>query len=129
MKNLTLFLIISLMSLSNVATSEVETEECNNDPNSNAQNIINHTSFNKFKCRGRGAWFYKVQQRTPDDTKGISADFKLPTFEHDPKRYFNNPKGYLPPYTTGPLDRGSVYLGGEIGGTELDAGLSWDKVY
>jgi hypothetical protein len=27
------------------------------------------------------------------------------------------------------LDRASVYLGGEIAGTELDAGLSWDKVY
>lgn len=88
-----------------------------------------YTYLDSKKCAASGAWFYKIEQEKPDDSKGISAEFRLPKFEHDPERYFTNVNGILKDYTKGPLDRASVYLGGQIGGTELDAGLTWDKVY
>jgi hypothetical protein len=83
---------------------------------------------NKVNCskKDRGAWFYKVA--TMESSKqdiGIQVIGKLPDIKLDPKRNFDK-KGH---FTDGPLDRPSVYLGGKVGGQEVDAGLTWDKVY
>jgi|GEM_PF-2659740 hypothetical protein len=82
-------------------------------------------------CKGKpgGAWFYKVESSESQDNKGIAAKVTLPTFEHDKDRIFENSKNAFGDHTKGPLDRPSVYLGGSIGGSELDAGLTWDRVY
>ncbi len=82
-------------------------------------------------CKGKpsGAWFYKVETSSPNEDKGIRAKVTLPIFAEDPERIFDNIQGQLPEHTKGPLDRPSVYLGGSIGGSELDAGLTWDREY
>ena len=79
-----------------------------------------------------GAWFYKSESRPSNQWIGIRAEGKLPRVTLDPTRYYSLEQAAAadePPYKAGPLDRPSVYLGGKIGGSEVDAGLSWDRVY
>lgn len=86
------------------------------------------TNKNNVTCskHARGAWFYKVATSKPSTQDiGIQATGKLPDIKLDPRRYFEK-QGH---HTDGPLDRPSVYLGGEVGGREVDAGLTWDRVY
>ncbi len=79
-----------------------------------------------------GAWFYKSESLPSKNWVGIRAEGQLPRISLDPKRYYSAEqakKAHEPDYKVGPLDRPSVYLGGSIGGAEVDAGLSWDRVY
>ncbi len=123
------------MSISGASLSEVDIEDCNVNKNVTLEKInkkideIIYKKIEKKKCKAQGAWFYKIEQEKPDDSIGISATFNLPKFEHDPNRYFTNKANVHGAHTVGPLDKASVYLGGQIGGAELDAGLSWDRVY
>jgi hypothetical protein len=59
---------------------------------------------------------------------GIHVDAVLPTIAIDHDRWFETDEQGLD-YQDGPLDRPSVYLGGTASGVEVDAGLSWDRVY
>jgi hypothetical protein len=126
MKNIKHLTIISFMGISSVGMTEPNFHGCSKN-DSGIEKLFE--KIKKTECAASGAWFYKTEQEKPDDSEGISSIFTLPKFKHDPKRYFTNPGNKLAPYTVGPLDRASVYLGGQIGGTELDAGLTWDKVY
>lgn len=76
----------------------------------------------------RGAFFRKIESDRLAENKGITGTVKLPEVSFDPSRQFvqTNPARA---YETGPLDRPSVYMGGRAGGKELDAGLTWDRVY
>lgn len=72
-----------------------------------------------------GAWFYKSESVSSQSWVGIRAEGRLPRISIDPSRQFTSARDYR----AGPLDRPSVYLGGTVGGAEVDAGLSWDRVY
>ncbi len=77
-----------------------------------------------------GAWFYKVAtKKLSTEDIGIHVNGKLPEIKLDPKRYFSKTESGKPHFHDGPLDRPSVYLGGEVGGQELDAGLTWDREF
>lgn len=76
----------------------------------------------------RGAYFRKISSGASAQYGGITAKGKLPVPTFDPDRAFVSKLG-LDHFTTGPLDRPSVYLGGRASGKELDAGLTWDRVY
>lgn len=67
-----------------------------------------------------GAYFNKVETHQVKDNIGIKGNAKLPIISFDGSRY-DTKHGYL--------DIPSVYMGGNANGKELDAGLSWDKVY
>jgi len=74
----------------------------------------------------RGAYFRKVETGPSTAYRGITG--YLPEVAFDPKRYYVSPNG-MDHYQTGPLDRPSVYMGGNANGHEADVGLSWDRVY
>lgn len=67
-----------------------------------------------------GAYFNKIEIHPSKDNVGISGNAKLPIINFDSSRYDTK---------HGQLDIPSVYMGGNASGKELDAGLSWDKVY
>ncbi|MBI2377681.1 MAG: peptidoglycan-binding protein [Deltaproteobacteria bacterium] len=85
-----------------------------------------------------GAYFRKVETHGPkfSNSTGIHGTGTVPTVQvsTDPKdpRY-HTPKPGEGAWTEGPMDRPSVYLGGHFGpskgGTEVDAGLSYSRVY
>jgi hypothetical protein len=76
----------------------------------------------------RGAYFRKVSSEAQVHFGGIRARGKLPTPNFDPDRQYVAKAG-LDHFSTGPLERPSVYLGGRASGHEVDAGLTWDRVY
>lgn len=76
----------------------------------------------------RGAYFRKVSSEAQVQFGGIRASGTLPTPHFDPDRHYVAKAG-LDHFTTGPLERPSVYLGGRANGHEVDAGLTWDRVY
>lgn len=76
----------------------------------------------------RGAYFRKVSSEAQVQFGGIRARGTLPTPNFDPDRHYVAKAG-LDHFTTGPLERPSVYLGGRANGHEVDAGLTWDRVY
>lgn len=75
-----------------------------------------------------GAYFRKVESQPRVDVHGIRATIRLPRITFDPTREFVSPEGEGD-YRTGPLDRPSVYVGGNAAGHEVDVGLTWDRVY
>jgi hypothetical protein len=79
-------------------------------------------------ARDTGAYYRKVVSEERSSVRGLTAVAILPRIDFDPDRHFVAEEG-LDYYKTGPLDRPSVYLGGHGHGRELDAGLTWDRVY
>ncbi len=75
-----------------------------------------------------GAYYRKVTSSTDRGNRGIHGTGLLPTPHFDPSRYKVAGAGQ-PLHTSGPLDRPSVYMGGHVGLQEVDAGLTWDRVY
>jgi hypothetical protein len=130
-------LILSLITNLNAGWSnsdQSDENECLNPEESTIsqlKKIIEKKKIKKKKCEASGAWFYKIGTEKPTNHIGIEAELKLPKFTADKERHYPKPnsKNFLGAHTEGPLDRASVYLGGQIGGAELDAGLTWDKVY
>ena len=75
-----------------------------------------------------GAYFRKVQAEPDTDAVAIHTTFTLPRVEIDLDRWFVTTEPSLF-WQNGPLDRPSVYLGGRASGVDVDAGLTWDRVY
>lgn len=75
-----------------------------------------------------GAYFRKVTSTADPHHGGIVVAGLLPLVSLDPDRWFStsDPDRL---YQNGPMDRPSVYLGGHAGSAEVDAGLTWDRVY
>jgi hypothetical protein len=78
--------------------------------------------------RARGAWFRKVSGAASVRHVGLEARGRLGLVALDPARYHAPAQGEAA-WMEGPLDRPSVYLGGRADEHELDAGLTWDRVY
>lgn len=76
----------------------------------------------------RGAYFRKVAAEPRADALAIHFVATLPRIEIDLGRWFTPPEPGLA-WQTGPLDRPSFYVGGRASGVEVDAGLTWDRVY
>lgn len=106
-----------------------------------------------------GAYFHKVVGPSSRDAHGLRVEGRLPDVSLSPSRWqvagntanaaigggpvamtkallttqpFSSAMEALTHYTTGPLDKPSVYLGGRAGGQhgqEADVGLSYDRVY
>lgn len=103
-----------------------------------------------------GAYFHKVVGPSRTDAHGVRVEGRLPDVSLSPSRWqvsgnahdaavgggpaamtkallttqpFASAMASLTSYTTGPLDKPSVYLGGRAGGQEADVGLSYDRVY
>lgn len=79
--------------------------------------------------RFSGAYFRKVESARAG-WRGLEAGVALPSVTFDPARFFRPVAPDLA-WQLGPLDRPSVYLGArdEESGGEIDAGLTWDRVY
>lgn len=80
-----------------------------------------------------GAYFRKVSSGQSPFNSGVKGKGTLPLLEFDPDRFFvhGEPgKRNYEHFQTGPLDRPSVYVGGNVqSAAELDVGLVWDRVY
>ncbi|MDD5629198.1 MAG: hypothetical protein PHU21_09035 [Elusimicrobia bacterium] len=76
----------------------------------------------------RGAYFRKVESVASTRYAGIRAEVLLPLVQFDPDRSFSPGPGQ-PAHWEGPLDRPSVYVGAHTSAKEVDAGLTWDRVY
>ncbi len=76
----------------------------------------------------RGAWYRKVVGPTGTSDEGIEAWGVLPKPVFDPAREHEAGPGEEA-YKSGPLDRPDIYLGLHADGAEVDAGLTWDRVY
>jgi hypothetical protein len=76
----------------------------------------------------RGAYFRKVSSLPDASATGIAGTITLPSPTFDASRDYLSPAG-LDDFRTGPLDRPAVYMGGNAQGHEIDAGLTWDRVY
>ncbi len=77
----------------------------------------------------KGAYFYKVSSPSSSRNTGVTGAGVLPVPSFDPAR-MHSPAfdAGEDEYARGPLDIPSVYVGGNGGGFELDAGLSWSRV-
>ncbi len=76
----------------------------------------------------KGAYFRKVESQASAQNRGITGTGTLPQVSTDPTRQFQGTGSTA--WQTGPLERPSVYMGGRApGGKEVDAGLTWDRVY
>ncbi len=75
----------------------------------------------------KGAYFRKVESPASAQNRGITGTGTLPQVSTDPARQFRGTGSTA--WQTGPLERPSVYMGGRAGGKEVDAGLTWDRVY
>jgi hypothetical protein len=87
------------------------------------------------RCAGKpqvddwgGAYYRKIVGLPGSTSRGIAAELVLPRFAADPARAYS-PKSPALAWQLGPLDRASAYLGGNGAGKELDAGLTWRRVY
>lgn len=76
----------------------------------------------------RGAWFRKVASVPEAAAVGIHLVGVLPRIHIDHDRWFHTERAALG-WQNGPLDRPSVYVGGRASEVEVDAGLTWDRVY
>ncbi len=81
----------------------------------------------KVDKHAKGAYFRKVESPASAQNRGITGTGTLPQVSTDPTRYFEGSGSTA--WQTGPLERPSVYMGGRAGGKEVDAGLTWDRVY
>ncbi len=103
-----------------------------------------------------GAWFHKIVGPSRADAHGMRVEGRLPDVVLSKSRWqlngdasnaalgggpvamtksllesqpLSTAMAKLNHYTTGPLDKPSVYLGGRSGHQEADVGLSFDRVY
>ncbi len=76
-----------------------------------------------------GAWFRKVKTARSKLLTGIRTVVRLPQVTLDPDRWHRDLVEGEDSSMIGPLDRPSVYLGGNGSGHEVDCGLTWDRVY
>ncbi len=80
-----------------------------------------------------GAYFRKVASGQNASNKGVRGVGKLPSLDFDQARFFIEGQPGQRRYEhfrTGPLDRPSIYIGGNSGHrAEMDVGLVWDRVY
>lgn len=84
----------------------------------------------------RGAYFRKVISADSAAHTGIRGEGVLPTILIDRSRWLSTPEGKRGAsvkaqdvFTFGPLDAPSVYMGGRANEQEVDAGLSWNRVF
>lgn len=77
----------------------------------------------------RGAYFRKVISGASARYAAIHVSGVLPSVRIDENRWFTTAQANGEFWKAGPLDRPSVYLGGRASEVEVDAGLSWDRVY
>jgi len=75
----------------------------------------------------KGAYFRKVESPSSNQNRGITGTGTLPQVSTDPARWFEGTGSAA--WQTGPLERPSVYMGGRSAGKEVDAGLTFDRVY
>lgn len=75
-----------------------------------------------------GAYFRKVTSTASSSYLTLHTTGVLPRVIIDRARWFHTDDPSLG-YQNGPLDRPSFYLGGRASGVEVDAGLTWDRVY
>jgi hypothetical protein len=95
-------------------------------------------AYTKTKPGPAGAYYCKLSTGASQDNVGISASATLPTPSLDSGRWQYPPVSTdAPPPPSLPNQRGcdrlddrpSMYLGGGVNGREVDAGLTWDRVY
>lgn len=79
-------------------------------------------------ARAKGAYFRKIESVSDPRARGIRGRAVLPQVAFDPSRNFS-PTAADPAWWEGPLDHPSVYVGASAEGAEIDAGLTWDRVY
>jgi hypothetical protein len=75
-----------------------------------------------------GSYYRKVMSLLGTYFSGLRGSVTLPTVDFDPTRDFHTDAPHKE-YENGPLDRPSVYLGASSDSGEIDAGLTWDRVY
>lgn len=75
-----------------------------------------------------GAYFRKVTSSASTAYRAIHVVGSLPRVVIDRERWFQTDLAGEE-WKNGPLDRPSLYLGGRASGVEVDAGLTWDRVY
>lgn len=75
----------------------------------------------------RGAWFRRVDS-VGEGWTGISGEGTLPYPAFDKSRFYVPAPGE-PDFWEGPLDRPSVYLGARSKDGNVEAGLTWDRVF
>jgi len=80
--------------------------------------------------RSTGAWYRKLISPESPGFDGIKTAGVLPAPSFDPGRMHTPaPSEKDKPWTEGPLDSPSVYVGAHGATTEVDAGLKWDHVH
>jgi hypothetical protein len=82
----------------------------------------------RVETHGRGAYFRKVESLASLTDAGIRGQVVLPSVEFDSTRFLTPAPGQ-PAYWEGPLDRPDVYMGAHTSAKEVDAGVTWDRVY
>lgn len=75
-----------------------------------------------------GAYFRKVTSSADPAFRTIHVVGSLPRVIIDRDRWYQTDVAGQQ-WKNGPLDRPSLYLGGRASGVEVDAGLTWDRVY
>jgi|GEM_PF-3594799 len=75
-----------------------------------------------------GSYYYKFKGKENEKNKKVVLSVSVPRVDIDTTRWHNaiGKEGFD---KTGPMDRPSVYVGGNASGTEFEGGLSWDRVY
>ena len=77
----------------------------------------------------RGAYFRKVISPASSRFAALHATGVLPNVKVDDTRWLTTADAGGEFWKAGPPDRPSIYLGGRASEVEVDAGLSWDRVY
>ena len=87
------------------------------------------SNFTRTNSPTTGSYFRKVSSAAKTDFVGVRGAGTLPQVSFDPGR-FGLSTLLWEDYRTGPMDRPSVYVGGNVNGnSEMDAGLSWMRVF
>jgi hypothetical protein len=75
-----------------------------------------------------GSYYRKVMSPSGTGYAGLRGSVTLPIVDFDPAREFQTDAPHKE-YENGPLDRPSVYMGVSSDKGQIDAGLTWDRVY
>ncbi len=117
------------MTMSGASLKESSPGPITSGVQQSAPSVLANPGFRVEVAKGvRGAYFRKVSSEAQVRYGGIRAQGLLPTPNFDSDRHYVAKAG-LDHFTTGPLERPSVYIGGRANGHEVDAGLTWDRVY
>ncbi len=75
-----------------------------------------------------GSYYYKFKGEASEKNKNVVLSVSIPRVDIDTTRWHKatGEEGFD---KTGPMDRPSIYVGGNASGTEFEGGLSWDRVY